>query len=103
MEMGLGREKMPQLERPRTTPPFLRTRDPTVWAILWIWVSYRLRELCIVDGGRYISTLGLIGSIRLNVLLHLDEVARTDLFREDESVNGLGRVFNWWLTIAISS
>lgn len=33
-EMGLGREKTPQLARPRTTPPFLRTREPTVWAIL---------------------------------------------------------------------
>jgi hypothetical protein len=34
MEIGLGREKTPQLERPRMTPPFLRTREPTVWAIL---------------------------------------------------------------------
>lgn len=32
--MGFGREKTPQLARPRITPPFLRTMEPTVWAIL---------------------------------------------------------------------
>lgn len=42
----MGREKTPQLERPRMTPPFLRTREPTVWAILFVclFVNYELED-----------------------------------------------------------